>query len=99
MYAAALENSGLSSSVLPRDVLVDGDVAEHVGQLTEASLLLGDASLRVGDLLIELSLLVLRCAVVLVELAEAILEVVELVGELIDLGLLVTDTVGADNGG
>ena len=99
VYAAALENSGLSSSRAAGDVLVDGNVAEHVGQFTEASLLLGDAGLRVGDLLIEFSLLVLRCAVVLIELTETILEVVELVGQLIDLGLLVADTVGIGDGG
>jgi hypothetical protein len=79
------------------DVLVDGDVAEHAGELIEAGLLLSDLGLRIGDLLIELILAILGRVVVLVELAEAILEVIELSGGLVDLLLLRTDAVGVDD--
>ena len=78
------------------DELVDRDVAECAGELTETGLLLGDTRLGIGDVLIEDSLLILRCAVVLVELADAVFEIVELTGDLVDLLLLAVDTAGAD---
>ena len=78
------------------DELVDCDVAECAGKLTQTGLLLGDTRLRIGDVLIEHCLAVLRRAVVLVELADAVFEIVELPGDLVDLLLLAVDTASTD---
>ena len=99
VYARRWRTAGSSSSAPPETNLSTAMLPSTSGQLAEASLLArrcGPATSAIS--LIELGLLVLRRAVVLVELAEPLLEVVELVGELLDLGLLVIDTVGADNG-